>query len=165
MRPHTILNGLTALASLSTAAAVRPRAGSSSSSPGIDLTNASDKETTYFFCNNVSNGDGTADPGIPCSNMVTKVAIKPSQTASVSLDADFKGRIVRATDTPATWVEVQIKADDGNAWGDVSLQIGCDGAATVAPTDGGGSSKVGFEDGDVVGGAPGAAKTIREGDG
>lgn len=161
MRSYTILTGLTALASLSTAAVLHPRAGSD---PGVDLTNASDKETTYFFCNNVSNGNGEADPGIPCTNLVTKVAVKPSQTASVSLGADFKGRIVRATGTPATWVEVQIKADDGNAWGDVSLQTGCDGAATVAPTDGGGSTKVGFE-GDVVGGAPEAAKTTREGDG
>lgn len=162
MRSHTILNGLTALASLSTAAVLHPRADSN---PGVDLTNASDKETTYFFCNNVSNGNGEADPGLPCTNMVTKVAVKPSQTASVSLGADFKGRIVRATDNPATWVEVQIKADDGKAWGDVSLQTGCDGAATVAPTDGGGSTKVGFEDKDVVSGAPEGAKTTREGDG
>ncbi|KKY34996.1 hypothetical protein UCDDA912_g05032 [Diaporthe ampelina] len=162
MRSHTFLSSLTGLASLSTAAVLHPRAGSD---PGVDLTNASDKETTYFFCNNVSNGDGTADPGIPCTNLVTKVAVKPSQTASVSLGTDFKGRIVRATGTPATWVEVQIKATDGNAWGDVSLQTGCDGAATVAPTDGGGSSKVGFEDGDVVGGAPEGARTAREGDG
>lgn len=45
---------------------------------------------------------------------------------------------------------------------DVSLQTGCDG-----PTDGGSSNgaKVGFEDGDVVGGAPEAARTTREGDG
>ncbi|KAG6358425.1 hypothetical protein INS49_014309 [Diaporthe citri] len=136
------MTGLTALASLTKAAVLHPRAGSD---PGVDLTNASDKEATYFFCNNV--------------------AVKPSQTASVSLGADFKGRIVRATDTPATWVEVQIKAADGNAWGDVSLQTGCDGAATVAPTDGGGSSKVGFEDGGVVAGAPEGARTTREGDG
>ncbi|KAI3400348.1 hypothetical protein diail_3365 [Diaporthe ilicicola] len=161
MRSHTVLSGLTALASLSTAAVLHPRAGSD---PGVDLTNASDKEATYFFCNNVANGDGTADPGIPCTNMVTKVDVKPSATASVSLGADFKGRIVRATGMPATWVEVQIKADDGNAWGDVSLQTGCDGAATVAPTDGGGSSKVGFEDKDIVGGAPDAAKTTRDGE-
>ncbi|KAG8158182.1 hypothetical protein KVR01_011943 [Diaporthe batatas] len=165
MRPYTIINGLTALASVTAAAAVRPRTGPSSN-PGIDLTNASDKEATYFFCNNISNGDGTADPGIPCTNMVTKVTVKPSRTASVSLGADFKGRIVRATDMPATWVEVQIRADDGNAWGDVSLQAGCDGAATVAPADGGGSgAKVGFEGTDVVGAAPEAAKTTREGDG
>lgn len=165
MRSYTILNSLTALASLTTAAVLHHRTGSSSSNPGVDLTNASDKETTYFFCNNISNGNGEADPGIPCTNMVTKVPVKPSQTASVSLGTDFKGRIVRATDNPATWVEVQIKADDGNAWGDVSLQTGCDGAATVAPTDGGGSSKVGFEDGDIVSGAPDAAKTTRKGDG
>lgn len=162
MRSNTILTGLTALASFTTAAVLRPRAGSD---PGVDLSNASDKEATYFFCNNVANGDGTADPGIPCTNMVTKVTVQPSQTASVSLGADFKGRIVRATDMPATWVEVQIKATDGNAWGDVSLQTGCDSAATVAPTDGGGSSKVGFDNKDVVGGAPDGAKTTRESDG
>lgn len=161
MRSHTILSGLSSITSLATAAVLHPRAASD---PGVDLTNASDKEATYFFCNNVSNGDGTADPGIPCTNLVTKVTVKPSQTASVSLGTDFKGRVVRATDTPATWVEVQIRAADGNAWGDVSLQTGCDGAATVAPTDGGGSAKVGFEDGGVVSGAPEGARTTRESD-
>lgn len=157
MRYHAIISGLTALASLSTAAVLHRRVGSD---PGVDLTNASDKETTYFFCNNLANGDGWADPGMLCEDLVTKVAVKPSQTASVSLGADFKGRIVRATDAPTTWVELQIVADDGNAWGDVSLQAGCDGAATVAPTDDGGSHLVGFKDRGVVSGAPEGATTL-----
>lgn len=157
MRPHAVLSGITSLASLTTAAVLHRRVGSD---PGVYLTNASDKETTYFFCNNLSNGNGTANPGMLCEDLVTKVAVKPSQTASVSLGADFKGRIVRATDAPTTWVELQIVADDGNAWGDVSLQAGCDGAATVAPTDDGGSHLVGFEDSGVVSGAPEGATTL-----
>lgn len=156
MRSHTILSGITGLTSLTTAAVLHRRVGSD---PGVDLTNASDKETTYFFCKNLANGVGWANPGMHCEDLVTKVAVQPSQTASVSLGADFKGRIVRATDPPATWVELQIVADDGFAWGDVSLQAGCDGAATVAPTEEGGSHMVGFEDSDIVSAAPEGAKT------
>ena len=144
--------------SLAAAAAV----ARSDSNPGVDLTNASDAEATYYFCNNVSNGDGTADPGIPCASQVTSVVVKPQETQPVTLDTSFKGRVVRSTDMPATWVEVQIKADDGNAWGDVSLQPGCDGAATVAPTDGGSSATVGFTDSDIVSNAPDGAKTLRD---
>ncbi|KUI61441.1 hypothetical protein VP1G_08636 [Cytospora mali] len=150
----------TSAVSLATAAVVRR----SDSNPGVDITNASGSEATYYLCNNVSNGDGTADPGLPCTNQVASVVVQPKETKSVTLSTDFKGRVVRSTDMPATWVEVQIKATDGNAWGDVSLQPGCDGAATVGPTDGGSSATVGFTNSDIVAGAPEGAKTTR-GDG
>lgn len=143
--------------SLATAAAI----ARSDSNPGVDITNASGSEATYYFCNNVSNGDGTADPGLPCTDQVASVTLQPNQSKAVTLPTSFKGRVVRSTDMPATWVEVQVMADDGNAWGDVSLQTGCDGAATVAPTDGGSSATVGFSDTDIVANAPDSAKTTR----
>lgn len=92
-------------------------------------------------------------------------ALTRKQTAAVSLDPTFKGRIARSTDTPATWVEVQIQATDGQAWGDVSLEIGCDGAAEVGPADGGSSAVVGFSSpADIVASAPeGATETRADG--
>lgn len=49
----------------------------------------------------------------------------------------------------------------GYGWGDVSLEMGCDGAATVAPADGTGTT-VGFTTpGDLVDKAPSAATTTR----
>ncbi|ROV87029.1 hypothetical protein VSDG_10029 [Cytospora chrysosperma] len=143
--------------SLATAAAI----ARSDSNPGVDITNASGSDATYYFCNNISNGDGTADPGLPCTDQVASVTLQPNQSKAVTLPTSFKGRVVRSTDMPATWVEVQVMADDGNAWGDVSLQTGCDGAATVAPTDGGSSATVGFSDTDIVANAPDSAKTTR----
>lgn len=90
------------------------------------------------------------------------VPLPISQTTSLSLDATFKGRIARSTDTPATWAEIQLQASDGNAWGDISLEIGCDGAAQVGPTDGGSSSVVGFASpADIVASAPQAATETR----
>jgi hypothetical protein len=152
----TLLAAASAM-SLATAAAI----ARSDSNPGVDITNASGSEATYYFCNNISNGDGTADPGLPCTDQVASVTLQPNQSKAVTLPTSFKGRVVRSTDMPATWVEVQVMADDGNAWGDVSLQTGCDGAATVAPTDGGSSATVGFSDTDIVANAPDSAKTTR----
>lgn len=217
-RFHLLCGAGASIAMLSTAASAKvvPR----QSDPGVDLANMGSSEQTFYFCDNASNGDGTADPGFTdgtsgCSNLVTSVAVQPSavrsvpacptpfppeaplssgkisrqrcleacwnppppssratdtktkkQTTSVSLDATFKGRIARSTDTPATWVEVQIQATDGQAWGDVSLEIGCDGAAEVGPTDGGSSSVVGFSSpGDIVASAPAGATETRAGDG
>lgn len=53
------------------------------SDPGIDLTNKGSSEQTFYFCDNASNGDGTADPGFTdgtsgCSNLVTSVVLAPS---------------------------------------------------------------------------------------
>lgn len=157
MRWFSTLLAAASAMSLATAAAI----ARSDSNPGVDITNASGSEATYYFCNNVSNGDGTADPGLPCTDQVASVTLQPNQSKAVTLPTSFKGRVVRSTDMPATWVEVQVMADDGNAWGDVSLQTGCDGAATVAPTDGGSSATVGFSDTDIVANAPDSAKTTR----
>lgn len=158
MRTSTFLTAAASAVSLAAAASV-PRSGSN---PGVDITNASGAEATYYFCDNISNGQGTADPGLPCTNQVTSVVVQPGKTTSVALSTSFKGRVVRSTDMPATWVEVQVQAGDGNAWGDVSLQPGCDGAATVGPTDGGSSATVGFTNQDIVAGAPDGAKATRD---
>ncbi|KAJ4388237.1 hypothetical protein N0V93_008844 [Gnomoniopsis smithogilvyi] len=128
---------------------------------------ASTKQT-FYFCNNAANGDGTADPGFTsgtsgCSNLVTSIAVDPSATSTVDLATTFSGRIARSTDTPATWVEVQFQAG-GLAWGDVSLEIGCDGAAQVGPAESGGSGAqtVGFSTPtDVVASAPSGATETR----
>lgn len=86
-----------------------------------------------------------------CEPFPTYADLLSQKTTAIVLDPTFKGRIARTTDTPATWVEVQIKANDGMAWGDVSLETGCDGAAEVSPTDGGQSHTVGFsEPADIV---------------
>lgn len=165
---------------------------SSSSNPGVDLVNAGSSQQTYYFCENASNGDGEADPGFTsgstsslsassselpsgCSKIATSVSVGPSQTAAVSLDLSFKGRVVRTTDTPATWVELQIQSDtsgctEGSAfcgwgWGDVSLEMGCDGAATVAPADGSGDAVGYTTPADLVDKAPSAATTTRSSDG
>ncbi len=62
----------------------------------------------------------------------------------------------RGTQLPATWVEFQISASNDNAaHGDISLQQGCDGAATVSATDGSGRSG-GFSQ-DILSNAPAAA--------
>lgn len=157
MRSSTFLVATSAVSFANAAAIAR-----SDSSPGVDIKNASGDEATYYFCENTSNGDGTGDPGLPCTNLFTTVVVQPDQTTTVDLSTDFKGRVVRSTDMPATWVEIQVKANDGNAWGDVSLQPGCDGAATVAPTDGGSSATVGFSDVDIVSNAPDSAKKTRD---
>lgn len=169
--------------SITTASAVLPLAARSSSNPGVDLVNAGSSGQTFYFCDNVSNGEGTADPGFTtsdstdisssslpsgCASIATSVSVSPSATASVSLDLTFKGRVVRTTDTPATWVELRIQSNDtpcgstcGYGWGDVSLEMGCDGAATVAPADGTGTT-VGFSTpADLVDNAPSAATTTR----
>lgn len=134
------------------------------SSPGVDIANMGSATQTFYFCNNVANYDGGADPGLPCKLLVTSVVVAPSKTAAVSLGTTFSGRVVRATETPATWVEMQFTSQ-GAAWADVSLQVGCDGAAQVGPADGGSALTVGFEEPrDIVKGAP-EGTTETRGDG
>ncbi|KAJ7909948.1 hypothetical protein B0H13DRAFT_1488971, partial [Mycena leptocephala] len=89
-------------------------------------------------------------------------SLKPGETHFVSLPPSFKGRVQRGTFQPATWAEFQLSADnDHGAHGDISLEQGCDGAATIASTDG---SKVegGFTERDIVEKAPAAAKHKRQ---
>jgi hypothetical protein len=122
--------------------------------PGIILTNKSNKESDYFFYDNFWNGNGTA--GANFDKPLKSVKLWPNQTQFVSLPRNFKGRVQRGTLLPCTWVEFQLDAsNDHAAHGDISLQQGCDGAATIASTDGSNVSN-GFTH-EVVAGAPEAA--------
>ncbi|KAL7624218.1 hypothetical protein AAE478_005777 [Parahypoxylon ruwenzoriense] len=103
--------------------------------PGILLTNKSSRRQAYFFYDNYWNGNGEA--GANFDRPLKNVEVDPQQTVHVPLSLEFKGRVQRGDQQPATWGEFQVKAaDDGRAHGDISLQQGCDGAATVASTDG-----------------------------
>ena len=122
--------------------------------PGILLTNNSARQNTYYFFENYWNGDGTA--GANFDKPLTNVELGPNQTVYVPLLESFKGRVQRGDQQPATWGEFQVKAsNDGRAHGDISLQQGCDGAATVASTDGTNVSN-GFVN-DIISGAPAGA--------
>ena len=162
----SFLQSLSILALLSTVQALPSPASSDSAEPveqaiesrdqgpGISLTNKSAKEVTFYFYNNISNGNGTAVPNFN-NPMNPPTTVAAGATTFVSLPASFKGRVQRGNMLPATWVEFQLDAaNDHNAHGDVSLQQGCDGAATITPV--GGSSTGGFTN-DVITGAPGAA--------
>jgi len=103
--------------------------------PGLVLGNKAGKEQTFFFYDNYWNGNGTA--GANFDHPLKSVKLAAKATAFVALPDTFKGRVQRGTLLPATWVEFQIRAsNDGAAHGDVSLEQGCDGAATVGSTDG-----------------------------
>ncbi|KAL8850885.1 MAG: hypothetical protein Q9221_004198 [Calogaya cf. arnoldii] len=122
--------------------------------PGIILRNHRNDPQTYAFYNNYWNGNGTAGANFDKPDPI--ITVQSNDSIFVSLPTSFKGRVQRGTLLPATWTEFQIRADnDGAAHGDISLQQGCDGAATIAATDGSGQ-KNGFEH-DIVSGAPEAA--------
>lgn len=82
-QPLLMHMGAVALALGATASAkVLPR----QSNPGVDLANMGSSEQTFYFCENASNGDGTADPGFThgtsgCSNFVTSVVVQPSSVS------------------------------------------------------------------------------------
>lgn len=100
------------------------------------------------------NGNGTAGANFTHPSKATTVS--PSATTFVSLPSTFKGRVQRGTTLPATWVEFQLSAsNDHAAHGDISLEQGCDGAATIASTDGSNRSN-GFHE-DILKDAPHAA--------
>jgi len=122
--------------------------------PGIVLTNASSQEQTYNFYDNFWNGEGTA--GANFDHPTNPTTVGPGATTFVELPTSFKGRVQRGTQLPATWVEFQISASNDNAaHGDISLQQGCDGAATINATDGSGRSG-GFSQ-DILSNAPATA--------
>ncbi|KAI1801360.1 hypothetical protein F4811DRAFT_534948 [Daldinia bambusicola] len=131
-----------------------PNKEPSPAGPGILLTNHSSKTHKYFFYQNYWDGDGKA--GANFDKPLKQVELGPNQTVHVPLGLDFKGRVQRGDQQPATWGEFQVKASqDGCAHGDISLQQGCDGAATVASTDGTNVLN-GFAE-DIINGAPAAA--------
>ncbi|KAL8991693.1 MAG: hypothetical protein Q9169_007737 [Polycauliona sp. 2 TL-2023] len=130
---------------------------------GIDLHNKSNKECTYYFYDNYWNGNGTA--GANFDHPLKSVKLAPKASKFVPLKKSFKGRVQRGTLIPATWVEFQTEAsNDHAAHGDVSIQQGCDGGATIQGTDGAphGSGPVGGFSKDVITHAPAAAKMRRQ---
>lgn len=82
------------------------------------------------------------------------ITLAPGKSAPVTLPANFDGHVQRGNLLPATWVELNMVP--GAADGDVSLEIGCDGAATVQASaiSGGGKPPVfGFSK-DIISKAP-----------
>ncbi|KAI4243227.1 MAG: hypothetical protein L6R40_003595 [Gallowayella cf. fulva] len=123
---------------------------------GIDLHNSSSKPCTYYFYDNYWNGNGTA--GANFDHPLKNQHLAPHTSHFVPLPASFKGRVQRGQLIPATWVEFQCEAsNDHFAHGDISLQQGCDGAATIKGSEGtvGGFSK------DIITHAPAGAKMKR----
>ncbi|MCJ1356524.1 MAG: hypothetical protein MMC33_006519 [Icmadophila ericetorum] len=119
--------------------------------PGLILRNNSVKEESYFFYDNYWNGNGTA--GANFDHPLKSIKLGPKATTFVSLPATFKGRVQRGTLLPATWVEFQLDAsNDHAAHGDISLEQGCDGAATIKSTDG--SNRMGGFMHDILKDAP-----------
>lgn len=64
------------------------------------------------------------------------VTVNKGDTQFVSLDDGWSGTVQRGDALPATWVELNMA---GTAWGDVSLQQGCDGGAELKSTTDGSS--------------------------
>jgi hypothetical protein len=104
-------------------------------SPGIILQNKSNAHCTYFFYNNHWNGNDAA--GADFDKPLKSVQVSAGGMAFVNLPTLFKGRVERGKLIPETWVEFRIRAStDGAAHGDVSVEQGNDGPATITPTDG-----------------------------
>ncbi|MCJ1251759.1 hypothetical protein MMC30_008997 [Trapelia coarctata] len=105
--------------------------------PGILLTNRSSKQQDYNFYDNFWNGDGTA--GANFDQPSNPTTLQPGETTFVGLPKASRGAA----------------SDDGGAHGDVSLEQGCDGAATISATDG--SDRTNGFSHDVLSDAPEAA--------
>lgn len=107
------------------------------------LTNKGQKTQDYVFYNNFWNGDGKA--GANFDHPDKTITLKAGETKHVPLDTKFKGRVQRGTQQPSTWAEFQLEAsDDHKAHGDISVQRGYDGAATIRSTDPGSNLMGGF---------------------
>lgn len=84
----------------------------------------------------------------------SSLTLASGHSAAVTLPIGFVGHVQRGSGLPSTWVELNMV--DGAADGDVSLEIGCDGAAMVqaSAVGGGGTPPVfGFSK-DIISGAP-----------
>ena len=126
---------------------------------GIQLTNSGNLQQTFYFYKNFWEGDGTAGVNFDSPND-PPTTLAPGASTFVDLPTSFKGRVQRGNSIPATWVEFQVSASDDNAaHGDVSLEQGCDGAATISSTDG--SNVMGGFTNDVLSDAPVAALFTR----
>ena len=93
---------------------------------GVLLTNKGATKSFSFWTNNPDYS----------RTKLKDVTIGSGDTKFVSLDNGWAGTVQRGEALPATWVEMNMV---GTAWGDVSLQQGCDGGATLSSTTNGGS--------------------------
>ena len=127
----------------------------SDSGPGAHIFNKGSSTQTYIFYENDGNGAGQS------SNPGQSITLAGGSDKFVSLPTSWKGHVQRGQSdptviSPATWAEFQVQAEDGSAWGDISLQKGCDGPAKIiSATDA--SQAFGFTN-DIISGAPAAAK-------
>ena len=64
----------------------------------------------------------------------SSITLAATKSASITLPPKFVGHVQRGSGVPSTWVELNMVV--GAADGDVSLEIGCDGAATVQASGG-----------------------------
>ncbi|KAL9066085.1 MAG: hypothetical protein Q9161_007810 [Pseudevernia consocians] len=87
---------------------------------GLYITNSGSGSQTYT----VFEGAWTIT-----SNPYKTVTLVSGKSAAVSLPEGFVGHVQRGNLLPTTWVELNMVA--GAADGDLSLEIGCDGAAQV----------------------------------
>jgi hypothetical protein len=135
--------------------------------PGVLITNKGNATQTFAFFKNLKNGDAWAapefnnpDPDVP------NLTVQPGDTGFAKTPYDWKGRAQRGTLQPATWAEFQVQATgtggDGKAHGDISLIQGCDGAVTVASTDGNGANN-GFTISCLTGAPPAALEKKSDG--
>lgn len=130
--------------------------------PGIIIHNRSAHADRYFFFNNYWNGNGTG--GANFDHPMKSIHVPAGHSKFTHVQSHFKGRVQRGRIQPATWVEFQMRAsDDHAAHGDVSVEQGNDGPATIEATHAPQQPTGGFKR-HLVGGAPGAAK-VRRSDG
>ena len=87
---------------------------------GLYITNSGSGSQTYTVFQGATSI--TSDP-------YKSVTIAKGRSAAVTLPVGFLGHVQRGSLLPATWIELNMES--GKADGDVSLEIGCDGAATV----------------------------------
>ena len=114
---------------------------------GVYITNGGSGHQTYTVFGGGSTFAINSQP-------YQSVTVASGKSAAVTLPPNFNGHVQRGNLLPATWVELNMVA--GAADGDVSLEIGCDGAATVqaSAVSGGGKPPVfGFSK-DIISGAP-----------
>ena len=114
----------------------------------MHVSNKASTPQTLVFYQNDANGYGqSSSPG-------QTIKLGPNENQFVSLPVTWKGHIQRGTELPATWVEFQVASDNagGASWGNISLEQGCDGGATIQ----GDGAAFGFSK-DIVSGAPAAA--------
>ena len=97
-----------------------PRAQTCNGQVGVLLTNSGATKSFSFWTNSGYTRTKLKD-----------VTVDSGDTKFVSLDNGWAGTVQRGDALPATWVEMNMV---GTAWGDVSLQQGCDGGAKLFST-------------------------------